>query len=179
MQLVFEFGSKALGPTIEGIRLVIGTLPYKIECQEKARNANHETTGSLQSAAASLAQGKISAFTLRPQSEAIRYALVLEPHYESHDLSLYLGTIEYLTSDYGRVWDSLLSVPGLVFVCIGYEEGVELNDSHMTAESFPWNQWPLVIGALRKTQDSDGWTVREGPEINSVRKRPNKNGWTK
>jgi hypothetical protein len=80
-------------------------------------------------------------------------------------LSAYLGTIEYLGDDYKALWDLILSVPGLSFACLGFEEGVELDDSALSIETFPWDQWPLVIGALRGTSGLQQWTIRQGPEM--------------
>jgi hypothetical protein len=165
MQLVFEFGSKQLSPTIEAIRRTIGTLSYKIECLPKGSDTNEPTDDSLESAAVKLEMGDISAFTVRPQGGPIRYALVLSPFFEGEPLSLYLGTIEYTGENYAPIWDLLLGTPGITIACLGYDEGVELQDGRLSVETFPWKDWPLVIGALRDGSDSRSWIIREGPEM--------------
>jgi|SRR5882724_2452816 len=177
MQLVFEFGSKQLPPTIEAIRRAIGTFSYTIECLPKGSDTNESTDDSLESAAVKLEMGNISAFTVRPREGTIRYALVLSPFFEGEPLSLYLGTIEYIGENYAPIWDMLLATPGLTVACLGYDEGVELQDDGLTDKTFPWKEWPLVIGALREGSDSRSWIIREGPEMKRFSTRAGGNGY--
>ncbi len=176
MQLVFEFGSKHLSPIIEAVRRAIGSLSYKIQCLPKGSDTNEPTNDSLESAAVKLEMGDISAFTARPQGGTIRYALVLSPFFEGERLSLYMGTIEYTGEKYEPIWDLLLDTPGLTVACLGYDEGLELNDGRLTVETFPWKDWPLVIGALRDSSDSRSWIIHEGPEMKRFSSQTNGNG---
>ena len=95
----------------------------------------------------------------------IRYALVTCPYFAGQQRSSYMGTIEYLGDDYKTLWDLILTVPGLTFACLGFEEGVELDDSALNHETFPWDQWPLVVGALRDPSGLQQWMIRQGPEM--------------
>jgi hypothetical protein len=61
----------------------------------------------------------------------------------------YLGTIEYTQGDYIQIWRRLLDVGGLGIVCLGSEEGVEFTGDQLVAETFPWGDFFLVIGAVR------------------------------
>ena len=176
MQLVFEFGSKQLPPTVEAVRRAIGTLAYKIECLPKGGDTNEPTDDSLESAAVKLEMGDISTFTVRPQGGPIRYALVFSPFFEGEPLSLYLGTIEYTGENYAPIWDLLLGTPGLTIACLGYDEGDELQDGRLSVETFPWKDWPLVIGALRDDSHSRSWIIREGPEMKRFATRADGNG---
>jgi hypothetical protein len=119
----------------------------------------------LESLATQLETGEISSFTLHPEMGMIRYALVLAPFVDGPKRSFYLGTIEDTGKDYQSIWEVLLDTPGLTVACLGYDEGVELEDSHLTVETFPWSEWPLAIGALRDLPESESWTTREGPEM--------------
>jgi len=165
MQLVFEFGSHQIGPTVDAIRRVIGGLSYGLECVPKGSETNEPTNDSLESAATRLETGEILSFTLRPSEGMIRYALVLSPFFQGESLSLYFGTIEYTGENYASIWDLLLNTPGLIVVCLGYDEGVELSDAQLSVESFPWGEWPLAIGALRNYPSSNSWITREGPQM--------------
>jgi hypothetical protein len=40
-------------------------------------------------------------------------------------------------------------VDGLRIVCLGSEEGVEFTGDQLVAETFPWDDFFLVIGAVR------------------------------
>jgi hypothetical protein len=76
-----------------------------------------------------------------------------------------MGTIEYLGDEYEALWNLILATRGLSFVCLGFEEGVEVDDSILSVESFPWDQWPLVIGAIRDKAGSQPWQTRPDPEM--------------
>ena len=165
LQLVFEFGSSRVGPIAEAIRRVFGTSSYVAKCVPRGSDTNEPTNASLESLATQLETGEISSFTLHPEMGMIRYALVLTPSVDGPKRSFYLGTIEDTGKDYQSIWEVLLDTPGLTVACLGYDEGVELEDSHLTVETFPWSEWPLAIGALRDPSESESWTTREGPEM--------------
>jgi hypothetical protein len=163
MQLVFEFGSRNIAPVFEAIRRAIGDRPSTVQCLPKGQTGYEPTDDSLESAGVKLGKGEISAFSVRPREGLIRYALALVPFFQGDPLSFYLGTIEYTGRDFEWIWDLLLATPGLTVACLGFEEGVELSDATLAVETFPWAEWPLVVGALR--DDSGSWVIREGPEM--------------
>ena len=70
-----------------------------------------------------------------------------------------MGTIEIAVENWSFVWDDLLANPNLLFVCVGDPEGVELCDEQISVDSFPWAEWPLVVGAVRSTEGNK-WVVR-------------------
>lgn len=166
MQLVFEFGSYELRPVAEAIRRAVGELPFDIHCLPTAGTDYIPTNDTLESAEAKLATAEISAFSVHPREGMFRYALILKPYFEGQSLSVYLGTIEYTERDYEPIWDLLLATPGLTFVCLGLEEGVELTDAQLTLETFPWREWPVLIAALRDA-GTGLWTTRKGPGTKS------------
>lgn len=170
MQLVFEFCSQKIQPITEAVRRIVTKLPCAIKCVSAASDAFQITDDTLESAEDKLANGRIKAFSLHPSGGAIRYSLVLAPAFDNGVRSFYLGTIESTNRDYMPIWETLLSVPGLQLVCLGFEEGVEIDDSNCTPQTFPWNEWPLVIGAIRQDPDSNPWTVRDGPEMTSLKR---------
>ena len=166
MQLVYEFGASELEPVLEAIQRAVGNMPYDVRCLPNDSDSYGPTDDSLASAAFKLKEGVIPSFTLRPKNGLIRYALVICPFFDGQPLSLYLGTIEYLGDDYRNIWNLLLGIPGLKVACLGFEEGVEIEDSMLSVECFPWSEWPLVIGALKVHQSGAGpWTIKEGPEM--------------
>jgi hypothetical protein len=166
MQLVFEFGSNKSLPVVETIRRVMKSQPYAIECLARGSDTYESTNDSLESAAGKLQRGEISAFSLRPlQERFIRYALVMSPSHGGEKRSFYLGTIEYLDGNYLPIWNIILDTPELTVAALGFEEGVELHDADLSEETFPWNQWPLVIGALRHREGESAWITGEGPQI--------------
>ena len=164
MQLVFEFGAANIGPIIEAIQRVLGPTPYTVSCLPKDSSEYGNTSDTLASAGAKLGNDNIASFSLHPRGGLVRYALVTAPFFDGQPRSLYLGTIEYIGSDYKPIWNTLLATSGLKVVCLGYDEGLELEDDKLTMETFPWDEWPLAIGALWNA-DLNAWNVREGPEM--------------
>ena len=165
MQLVYEFGAKELQPIMEAIRRALSDAPYAVKCLPNDSDTYSQTEDSLESAALKLQRGEIASFSLHPENGLVRYALVTCPFFDGQALSVYLGTVEYLGSDYKAIWNQVLGVPGLNVACLGFEEGVELNDSMLSAETFPWNEWPLVVGAIRDQRGHEAWQIKQGPEM--------------
>jgi hypothetical protein len=165
MQLVYEFGAYEPDPVTRAIHLAVGNTQYSVKCMPNDSDTYEPTDDSLSSATSKLREGVITSFSLHPSSGPIRYVLVTCPFFAGHALSAYLGTIEYIGDDYRALWNLLLGVLGLSVVCLGFEEGVELDNSTLSIETFPWNQWPLVIGALRDQAGLQQWVIRHGPEM--------------
>jgi len=165
MQLVYEFGANELAPIVEAIQRAVYSTEYSVKCMPNDSDTYEPTEDSLSSATLKLKEGVLSSFSLHPNSGLIRYALVTCPFFDGQQRSIYLGTIEYLGDDYKALWKLILSVPGLSIACLGFEEGVELDDNALSVETFPWNQWPLVIGALRDQSGLQQWVIRQGPEM--------------
>jgi hypothetical protein len=164
MQLVIEFGSEKLTPIVEAILNIIGDVSYTLECRAMQSDTYEPTQDSLQSAVLKLSTGGATSVLVRPRTGPIRYILAFSPS-QAERLSLYMGTVDYTGRSYGPIWELLLRTSGLKVVCVGYEEGMELRDTCLTEDTFPWKQWPLVIGALRSNSDSETWIIREGPQI--------------
>jgi hypothetical protein len=124
-----------------------------------------QTTDTLESAAAKLTKGQISSFAAHPSSGIIRYVMINAPGFGGQPRSAFLGTVEFVSDDYRPLWELALASPGIWAACVGFEEGVELDDSKLTASSFPWSQWPLVIGGVRSDASDGPWIVHNGPEM--------------
>ncbi len=95
-----------------------------------------------------LKSGKNASLIARPRGPGIKYFLIVAPGFNKQALSLWMGTVESTDPEWHSLWDSLLTHKGFRFVCLGLEEGVELEDRHLTEATFPWTEWPAVIGAL-------------------------------
>lgn len=164
MQLVFEFCAYEARPVLDGVRAVLGLSEYAIHAGRGWQEV--PTEGPPESIIARLETGEIDSFVAYPKSGPVRYAMVLSPACRDNG-SYYLGTVEYTARDYERLWNLLLGLPDLVLVCLGYEEGVELGQDLPNADTLPWAQWPLVVGAVRDAQSSNpnGWIIKEGPEM--------------
>jgi hypothetical protein len=160
-QVVIEFGSPSFGPVFDALLSLIGR-PTAIDMESRSggREALRATKDTREAIAKKFADGQVASATFRPESGGVRYGLILEPRYKGQDLSVWMGTVELMTDDWRPYWDALLLFDALVFVCVGEEEGVELNDDNLNVDSFPWDEWPLLIGALR-AEGGSRWAVKE------------------
>ena len=158
-QLVFEFVSHDIDAVATAVKKVVGATPQG--CQIAREFLDYEPCASFDDAIAVMRAGEAVSVSVRPAVENIRYALVNEPHFDGSKLAAWFGTIEYTSTDYAHIWDELLTVESLRVVCLGAEEGVDLDDvEHLCAAVFPWDDFCLVIGAVR---DSTGaWEIRRG-----------------
>jgi hypothetical protein len=109
---------------------------------------------------AALETGTATSAVVRNLDERIRYGLIANPRFNRSDLSLWMGTIEIGVEQREPVWERLLKESHLRFVCVGREEGVELRDEQIHADTFPWTEWPLLIGAVRASDISAEWIIR-------------------
>lgn len=161
-QVVIEFGSQTFGPVRDAMLSLIGT-PIAIDTE--FRSGGGETCSATEDVVEAifrkLADGQIASATFRTKSEGVRYGLILQPRYNGQNLSMWMGTLELTTEDWRRYWDALLRFEALAFVCVGDEEGVELTDDDLTVSSFPWDEWPMLAGALRGGEGATGWVMRE------------------
>lgn len=161
-QVVIEFGAQTLGPVRDAMTSLIGT-PIAIETEFRSGGGETcpATEDTIEALSRKFAAGQIASVTFRTKSEGVRYGLILQPRYSGQNLSMWMGTIELTTEDWRRYWDALLRFDALAFVCVGDEEGVELTDDNLAVASFPWNEWPMLAGALRIGEGSTGWVIRE------------------
>ena len=120
-----------------------------------------QTEKSLTRVVADLETGALASAVIRCSDERIRYALIHSLLFNQAGFTKWMGTIELGVEEWQFVWDALLASPDLLFICVGVEEGVEFLDRQLSPESFPWSEWPLLVGAVRSTKEGD-WVIRWG-----------------
>lgn len=160
-QIVIEFGAPALTPIMDAMLSLIGT-PTVIETEWRTGGGETQpaTKAGVEALTRQLTTGEIMSATFRTDSKSVRYGLILRPHYRGQNLSIWMGTVEVTTEEWRPYWEALLRSDALGFVCVGEEEGVELEDDDLTEASFPWDEWPMLAGALRSHLDGT-WVIRE------------------
>jgi hypothetical protein len=168
MQYVFKFVAESIDAVLGAIQAAMGNTKYKLRELSSDSDTFIPTDDPLQQAAQDMRQGKLATIAVHPENAPIRYALISSPFTSGRSLSHYLGTIEYTERDFRPIWNMLLSVRGLSLVCLGFEEGVEISDDVLRPATFQWNQWPLVIAAIKNSPSDSEWIIREGPEMASV-----------
>jgi hypothetical protein len=168
MQYVFKSVAESLDALLGAVQTAMGSSGYKLRELSTDSDTFIPTDDSLQHAIQSMRQGKLATIAVHPESGPIRYALISSPLTCGRSLSQYLGTIEYTERDFRPLWNMLLSVRGLSLVCLGFEEGVDISDEILKHALFPWNAWPLVIGAIKHLPSDTKWIIGEGPEMASV-----------
>ena len=162
-QVVIEFGSSRFSSVLEVMMFCIQHLTaLEMEFRSGGGATFPATKEVVESIPRRFTDGEITSVIFRTNTEGVRYGLILEPHFNGQDLSLWMGTIELTTENWRNYWDRLLEFDGLAFVCVSAEEGVELNDQNLTVASFPWDVWPLLIAAVRgSAEKGSDWVIRE------------------
>ena len=162
-QVVVEFGAADLASVLDAmISLMERPTTVAMEFRSGGGETLPATKEALEGIPEKFSHGGVAAVTFRTEIEEIRYGLILEPRFGSQGISMWLGTIELTTEKWRRYWEKLLKCDGLAFVCVGDEEGVELNDGMLTVDSFPWDEGPLLIAALRDGKIATiDWVIRE------------------
>ena len=168
MQYVFTFAAESIDAILGAVQSAIGSTRYNLRKLSSDSDTFITSHDSLRLAAQDMTEGKLATIAVHPEGGSIRYALIASPLSSGRSLSRYLGTIEYTEPDYRPLWNMLLNVEGLSLVCLGFEEGVEISDEILRPASFPWNDWPLVIAAIKDLPSDSEWIIREGPEMASV-----------
>jgi hypothetical protein len=158
-QLVFEFISDDLAAVVSAVERVID--PRLCRCEVAYKFLDYEQCDNFDSAVSALRTSQAVSVVLRPDLMTIRYALVNEPHFNKTKQPGWFGSIEYTDFDCSPVWNKLLDEKGLQVVCLGFEEGVELDGmQQLTAEDFPWGSEWLVVGAVRNS--AGAWHIQHG-----------------
>ncbi len=159
-QYVLEFGAAELVPVVEVLVSLMGS-PDIIEVAANQPDGPKygRTAEELSKVVDDLRDGRLMSAILRSQAPDVRYGLIIRPHFFGQQLSLWMGTIESTSPDWKPMWRAVLSNDQLRFACIGSEEGVELSDDRLSVDTFPWQEWPMIIGALRSGGGS--WVIKE------------------
>jgi hypothetical protein len=158
-QLVFEFVSDDLTALVGAVERVMD--PCLCRCEVAYNFLDYERCDNFDSAVSELRTGRAISLVLRPDTKPIRYALMNEPRFNETKLPGWFGTIEYTEFDCSPVWNQFLKEKGLRVACLGFEEGVELDEmQQLTPEEFPWRSEWLVVGAVRNSAGE--WQIQHG-----------------
>jgi hypothetical protein len=163
-QYVIEFAAESVQAIAAAIALCLSQ-PINISVDEAGRECHYvETERLLTQVIADLEAGTVASAVIRCTDERIRYALICSPLFSKSGLSKWMGTIELTVEDWSFVWNALLANPDLLLVCVGEPEGVELCDRQISVDSFPWTEWPLLVGAVRSTESRE-WVIKRRTAI--------------
>lgn len=145
--------------------------PHLCRCEVAHNVLDYGQCDDFDSAISDLRNRQAVSVVLRPETKTFIYALVNEPHFNGSKRPGWFGTIEYTEIDYAPVWKQLLNERGLRVVCLGFEEGVELDEmEQLSPEQFPWRSEWLVIGAVRN--GAGDWQIHRGSGYGSEQLPP-------
>lgn len=167
-QIVISIGSNELSRVVEAIKTIIRDSKYRIDVTT-ARTALEldptPTDDDLASTAAKLSSRSITSACLHPAlNRPIAFIHLFAPNFCESSLSVWQGVIEYKEIGFQPIFDKLLQKEGLLYVCVGMEEGPELDDRHLHVDTFPFDEEPLMISAFRRTEGcANEWEIRRGP----------------
>jgi hypothetical protein len=166
-QIVISFGSENLECVKNAIQKTIGEQDYTADFTT-ARSVEGmtlvPTDKTFDSLTAELSAGTITNVCLHMKNKRpIDFVNFFAPHFCGASLACWQGTIEYKEDTFEILFNDLLSFTCLRYVCVGMEEGPELEQRHMNLETFPFDEDPLMLSAFRGDERSPGWRIRRGP----------------
>lgn len=160
-QFVFEFTSGELRPVAEAVKAIVA--PFSETSIARTANGDSweyvETKLDFEKVVAEMSSGSLMSVLVRGNKADIRYGLITCPKFNGGKLSSWMGTIEFIGDQWQPIWNSLLSNKAFQVVCLGLDEGIELEDELLSPESFPWDVWPTFAGAVR--DDKGEWFKKE------------------
>lgn len=160
-QFVFEFASRELRLVAEAVEAVVAPFS-EISIARTALGDSWEyieTALDFEEVVAEMSSGSLMSVLVRGNKTDIRYGLITCPNFNGGKLSSWMGTIEFIGDQWQPIWNNLLSYTALQVICVGLDEGVELEDEFLSPESFPWDIWPTFAGAVRN--DKGEWFKKE------------------
>jgi hypothetical protein len=166
-QIVISFGSENLECVKNAIQKAVGKEDFTADVTT-ARSVEEmtlvPTDESLEAITAKLSAGTITSVCLHMKNRTpIHFVNLFAPNFCGASLSFWQGTIEYKEDTFEILFNDLLSFTCLRYVCAGMEEGPELEQRHMSLETFPFDEEPLMLSAFREDDRTPGWRIRRGP----------------
>jgi hypothetical protein len=172
--IVFWFGGES-----EGVSAAIRTL-FRGQPVREVRVATRDDIilgdqfeGGLDAALDRFTRGAAPMVTVFGDAASRSIGAVHRPRFGDGVLEHWSG---YAEGDDGlfppSVLDDLLAIDGLSFCARFADEWPDLDVPRVTADTFPWEHWLLIVGCVR---DPDGrWIVRPGPAADGNEPPPEK-----
>ncbi len=166
-QIVISFGSENFECVKNAVQKAIGEEDYTADFTT-ARSVEEmtlvPTDQTLEAVCAKLLAGTITNICLHMKNKTpIHFVNFFAPNFCGASLSCWQGIIEYKEDDFEILFNDLLSFTCLRYVCVGMEEGPELEQRQMNLETFPFDEEPLMLSAFREDDRTPGWRIRRGP----------------
>jgi hypothetical protein len=158
-QYVMEFTTSSVAAALSLLdRLVVRKKSLEtLDCELQSTLCFTAASGSVESLLPDLLDGKLCSVMIQSEGD-IRYGLLTSPMFNGQPLSKWMGTIEFQTDEWRSTWQELLASTETTAVCVGMEEGIDLNDDILSPDLFPWHEPSLVAGAVRRSDGS--WELR-------------------
>jgi len=160
MSLILEFGGRSMEPAFIAFRRVAEDQSFKILLLTSAEEHElrfREFCGSLEKALVKLAEGCASSIQLEGFGESPFLAGLYRPCFGGQILRDWSASAEGGNLRIGIVFEELQSIDGLEYIAIFKDESPEFDSYHITEKTFPWSDWRLVAGAVRRNKE---WIVR-------------------
>jgi hypothetical protein len=165
-QIVFEFGGGGIESVLGALAIAVGSGKYRVRVlpANATESLDYVLTGdTFESAGDKMRQGEITSFLIQPEEGYVSWAMCYIPNFMGGLLSIWHGALEYKLLEFESLFHRLMAVEGLRYVSVSMEEGLVLEDVHLTPALFPWDHWRLIVGAVRSDDvGQGGWHVKEG-----------------
>src|SRR5437773_1300627 len=140
-QLIIEAGADTLEPLVTASVQLVGDAPARIDVLPVASTYSleyvHHAAG-LKSATKRLEEGSISSLRIVPAVEGISWILLFRPNFNHEGVAWWSLVAEYRGRASDAVFESVRGIPGLKFVSLSIEEGLDFDTDVLNASTFPW-----------------------------------------
>jgi hypothetical protein len=172
-QLVFEFGAENIDGVKDAIEIAVGNNEYLVSITTATEVESLEyidTHDDLKSATEKIEEGTFTSFVLSPKDSPISWAMLNAPYFLGDAMPLWYGAIEYKELEWEILFNHFLEVEELQFLSISMEECLELKAEDLKPETFPWDHWRLITGAVRNhSSTTNNWVLKKGPAWDQIK----------
>jgi hypothetical protein len=171
-KIIFEFGTENIEGLRDAIELAVENSEYQVSVTSAAEKESLEytyTQDTLRSAIERIERGSITSFLLFPKSSPIGFVIICVPNFVGDPMPLWWGSIDYEGLEWEMMFNHLLEVEELQFLTVSVEEGLDLEGKDLNANTFPWDHWRLIVGAVRnRSSTTNDWVIKKGPAYTQV-----------
>jgi len=163
-QIMVEVGCSSLGPVRRAIELALTDVGHKIEVLSTEATASLEYASvnvDLDAACSALQSGELSSIRLRSDGADVAWVLLFGPTFGSGRAEVWTAAIELRHHKYRPLFERLLKQDDLSVVIVSMEETLDLSPTTIGPSTFPWNDWRLIVAAVR--DDAKHWHIGPGP----------------
>ena len=143
--LAIQAFSQELEPVVQAVNKIGSPRTVETAAMEAGGPRFIRSLEDLPTLLSRLSVGRLGAVCLREGDPGFRQAVISAPEAFGSDVKAWTVTIDLETQDWRPLWLKLLGVSGLSVVYIAIDDALDIRNSDLTSESFPWGESRLIV----------------------------------